>query len=54
MPSFIEMYVSLLRLGLEQVDWGERSRLERLSIRTPLDEEGENILGRQGILQIKD
>lgn len=46
-PSFIEMYVSLLKLGLEQVDWGERSRSGRLSAWPPLDDAGDAILGRQ-------
>lgn len=42
-PSFIEMYVSLLRLGLEQIDSGERSGPGRLSTAgLSLDEEGEH------------
>ena len=31
MLSLMEMYVSLLRLGLEQVDWGESSQSGLLS-----------------------
>lgn len=39
--------MSLLRLGLEQVDSGERSTPGRLSARHLLDETGDTILGKQ-------
>lgn len=39
--SLMEMYVSLLRLGLEQVDWGESSQPGRLSA-TLLPQGGED------------